>query len=105
MRQIDAKARSIDDLLSKQSYQIDYYQREYRWEEKQVDELVDYLLSLQPEDGCPPRPPVGGDAATPVTQDAAPWPTSLPSHPTSSSPRARAAPNAVFRLPDEPSAR
>lgn len=45
MRQIDAKARSIDDLLSKQSYQIDYYQREYRWEEKQVDELVDDLVT------------------------------------------------------------
>jgi cytochrome c oxidase subunit 2 len=34
--------------------------------DEQVDELVEYLMSLQPEDGCPPRPPVGGDAATPV---------------------------------------
>jgi cytochrome c1 len=34
--------------------------------DEQVDELVAYLQSLKPEDGCPPRPPLGGDAATPV---------------------------------------
>jgi uncharacterized protein with ParB-like and HNH nuclease domain len=45
MKQIQAQARSIEALLSKQSYQIDYYQREYRWEEKQVDELVDDLVT------------------------------------------------------------
>lgn len=44
MKQIQAHARSIEALLSRQSYQIDYYQREYRWEEKQVDELVDDLV-------------------------------------------------------------
>lgn len=53
MRQIDAKARSINDLLSKQSYQIDYYQREYRWEEKQVDELVDDLITAFLDDYQP----------------------------------------------------
>lgn len=33
--------------------------------DEQVDELVVYLQTLQPEGGCPPRPPLGGDAATP----------------------------------------
>lgn len=34
--------------------------------EEQVDELVEYLMSLAPEGGCPPRPPLGGGVGTPV---------------------------------------
>jgi cytochrome c oxidase subunit 2 len=33
--------------------------------EEQVDRLVEYLMSLEPEGGCPPRPPLGG-VGTPV---------------------------------------
>lgn len=45
MKEILAQAKSIEDLLSKRTYQIDYYQREYRWEQKQVDEMVDDLVT------------------------------------------------------------
>jgi cytochrome c oxidase subunit 2 len=35
--------------------------------EEQIDELVEYMQSLEPEGGCPPRPPLGGgEAGTPV---------------------------------------
>ena len=43
MRPIDAKARSVRELLQDVKYSIDYYQREYRWEAKQVRELIDDL--------------------------------------------------------------
>jgi cytochrome c oxidase subunit 2 len=34
--------------------------------EEQVDQLVDFLMRLEPEGGCPPRPPLGGDATSEV---------------------------------------
>jgi uncharacterized protein with ParB-like and HNH nuclease domain len=37
---IDANARSVSQLLKERKYQIDYYQREYRWETKHVEELL-----------------------------------------------------------------
>ena len=40
MRPIDATGKSVRQLLQGMKYSIDYYQREYRWEAKQVDELV-----------------------------------------------------------------
>jgi len=36
MRKIDGEARTIRELLSGARYSIDYYQREYRWQNKQV---------------------------------------------------------------------
>lgn len=36
----DANARSVRELLKERKYQIDYYQREYRWETKHVEELL-----------------------------------------------------------------
>ncbi len=39
-RSIDAVAKTITDVLEKKKYAIDYYQREYRWESKQIAELV-----------------------------------------------------------------
>lgn len=53
MRDIDGKARSIRGLLGGAKFAIDYYQREYRWESKQVAELIDdlaekFLESHQP---------------------------------------------------------
>jgi cytochrome c oxidase subunit 2 len=34
--------------------------------EEQIDEVVEYLMSLEPAGGCPPRPPLGGVGGTPV---------------------------------------
>lgn len=45
MKKIDGVARSIRDVLKGNKYAIDYYQREYRWESKQVAELVNDLVS------------------------------------------------------------
>jgi len=39
-RAIDAKGRTVRELLAGQKYAIDYYQREYKWQKKQVDELI-----------------------------------------------------------------
>jgi uncharacterized protein with ParB-like and HNH nuclease domain len=43
MREIRGDAKTIRQLLSGAKYAIDYYQREYRWEKKQVQELIDDL--------------------------------------------------------------
>lgn len=43
MKEIRGDAKSIRALLSGAKYAIDYYQREYRWETKQVSELIDDL--------------------------------------------------------------
>lgn len=53
MRPIEANARSVRELLQVK-YSIDYYQREYRWEAKQVHELIDdlsemFLAEYEPE--------------------------------------------------------
>lgn len=40
MREILASARSIRALLGGTKYTVDYYQREYRWQSKQVEELL-----------------------------------------------------------------
>jgi len=39
----DANARTVSELLLNKKYQIDYYQREYRWQPKHVDELLNDL--------------------------------------------------------------
>ena len=44
-RSIDGKGRTIRELLSSKRYSIDYYQRDYKWETKQVTELIDDLTS------------------------------------------------------------
>ena len=43
MREIRGNAKNIRSLLGGAKFAIDYYQREYRWENKQVAELVDDL--------------------------------------------------------------
>ena len=43
MQEIKGYDRSIQELLSGGSYGIDYYQREYKWGRKQLQELVDDL--------------------------------------------------------------
>jgi hypothetical protein len=43
MREIRGDAKSIRQLLGGAKYAIDYYQREYKWQTKQVTELLDDL--------------------------------------------------------------
>jgi hypothetical protein len=42
-RDIDGKGRTVRELLANRKYAVDYYQREYKWEQKQVAELLDDL--------------------------------------------------------------
>lgn len=42
-REIDGKGRTVRELLAGRKYAIDYYQREYKWQQKQVAELIDDL--------------------------------------------------------------
>jgi hypothetical protein len=39
-RSIDGVAKTVAGVLANQKYSIDYYQREYKWESKQMAELV-----------------------------------------------------------------
>ena len=45
VQQITGTARSVRQLLSESRYGLDFYQREYSWEEAQVGELIDDLTS------------------------------------------------------------
>jgi uncharacterized protein with ParB-like and HNH nuclease domain len=42
-RNIDGVAKTVAEVLEKKKYAIDYYQREYKWEAKQLTELVNDL--------------------------------------------------------------
>jgi hypothetical protein len=55
MKEILGKAKTIRELLSGAKYSIDYYQREYRWQTKQMEELINdltekFLESYDPSD-------------------------------------------------------
>ena len=41
---IVAVVRTVRDLLENKRYKLDYYQREYRWEERHIEELIDDLI-------------------------------------------------------------
>ena len=43
MKEIQGKARTVREILKDQRYSIDYYQREYRWQKKQTQELMEDL--------------------------------------------------------------
>lgn len=54
MKAIDGRARTISEVLKGKRYGIDYYQREYRWQRKQTEELINdlvdqFLQSHRPE--------------------------------------------------------
>lgn len=57
MKEIGGEAKTIRELLSGQRYEIDYYQREYRWQRKQLQELIEDLTEqfLEPYDAEHPR--------------------------------------------------
>jgi len=43
VKRIEGRAKTIRELMDKATYTIDFYQREYAWQERQVRELVDDL--------------------------------------------------------------
>lgn len=54
MKMVNGKAKTVRELLKSVQYSIDYYQREYKWQEKQIHELVDdlsakFLEEYQPD--------------------------------------------------------
>lgn len=53
MREIHGDAKTVRDLLKGVKYSIDYYQREYKWQDKQIRELVDDLTDRFLEDYQP----------------------------------------------------
>jgi uncharacterized protein with ParB-like and HNH nuclease domain len=50
MKAIRGDAKTIRQLLSGAKYTIDYYQRDYKWETKQLQELLDDLSAKFLED-------------------------------------------------------
>jgi len=56
MREILGKAKTVRELLKGVKYSIDYYQREYKWQEKQIHELVDDLSGKFLEEYQPSHP-------------------------------------------------
>ncbi|MCV5752836.1 DUF262 domain-containing protein, partial [Escherichia coli] len=42
---IEARHRNLFDVLNAQKYTVDYFQREYSWGEKHIEELVTDLTS------------------------------------------------------------
>lgn len=44
MKEIDGAARTIRELLQNARFSVDYYQREYRWQEKHITELLNDLF-------------------------------------------------------------
>ena len=56
MREILGKAKTVRELLKGVKYSIDYYQREYKWQEKQIRELVDDLSDKFLEEYQPAHP-------------------------------------------------
>jgi uncharacterized protein with ParB-like and HNH nuclease domain len=50
MKEILGKAKTVRELLKGVKYSIDYYQREYKWQDKQICELVDDLCGKFLED-------------------------------------------------------
>src|SRR6185436_12174682 len=50
VREILGKAQTVRELLKGVKYSIDYYQREYKWQTKQIQELLDDLSGKFLED-------------------------------------------------------
>ena len=56
MREILGKAKTVRELLKGVKYSIDYYQREYKCQDKQIRELVDDLTCKFLEEYDPVHP-------------------------------------------------
>jgi hypothetical protein len=53
MKEIDGKGKTVRQLLHANRYYVDYYQREYKWQTKQVRELLEDLTGEFLEDFDP----------------------------------------------------
>lgn len=70
MQETVGKDLTVRELLKGVKYSIDYYQRDYKWQTKQIQELVDdltgkFLEGYEPEHaratgGCSPSRPIPG---------------------------------------------
>lgn len=56
MKEILGKAKTVREILKGVKYSIDYYQREYKWQEKQVRELMNDLSGKFLEEYQPSHP-------------------------------------------------
>jgi len=45
-KSIDGKGKTIRDILFGRKFYIDYYQREFKWQTKQIDELITDLTDV-----------------------------------------------------------
>lgn len=45
MKKIEGSPKSLKQLLQNTKYSIHYYQREYMWQRKNIEELIDDLTS------------------------------------------------------------
>src|SRR5262245_29592415 len=45
-RSIDGKGKTIKEILFARKFYIDYYQREFKWHTKQVEELINDLTGV-----------------------------------------------------------
>lgn len=45
MKKIEGSPKSLKQLLQNTKYSIHYYQREYMWQRKHIEELIDDLTS------------------------------------------------------------
>ena len=66
MREILGKAKTVRELLKGVKYSIDYYQREYKWQDKQIRELVDDLSAKFLEEYQPDHEPREGRRLSPL---------------------------------------
>ena len=45
MKKIEGSPKNLKQLLQNTKYSIHYYQREYMWQTKQIEELIDDLIA------------------------------------------------------------
>ena len=45
MEKIDGSPKTLKQLLLNTKYTIKYYQREYQWKQKQIEEMIEDLTS------------------------------------------------------------
>lgn len=56
MKRVEGVTRSVRELLEKKKYAIDFYQRDYKWGTKEVDELITDLTERFLDDYQPTHP-------------------------------------------------
>ncbi|HPG32208.1 MAG TPA: DUF262 domain-containing protein [Lentimicrobium sp.] len=54
---IEARHRTVEEVLNQKKYTVDYFQREYKWEERHMEQLISDLTSSFMEDYRPEHQP------------------------------------------------